>query len=298
MVDACFQGMEQSDVGDETERFPRLSYGRHTLEVQDVTFNAGYRGKHFIVQQKVLASTDLAKQPLGESRVFMLKMDATHPEAQKIRRGEVALFLGVMNDCKFPEDKARFDQQFLPQISRILEYATSPQQPYKGKVIHCTVSWQSAKGADPLSEGYPLVKFYPSSVPVDSLTFTSPPPGFKPYVKPGTAAAAPPPPPYGAPPPAWGAPPAAQPWVPPAMPPGYGAPPAAQPWAPQVAPAAGPAPWQPPAPIAAPPPAWGSPPAAAAQPWQQPPPVAAPAAIPPCPQGVDPAQWFAFHSKR
>ncbi len=311
MVDACFSGMEQSDVGDETERFPRLSYGRHTLEVQEIVFNAGYRGKYFIVQHKVLASTDLAKQPVGESRVWMLKMDATHPEAQKIRRGEVALFMGVMNDFVFPQDKARFDQTLLPQVSRVLDYAISPAQPYKGKIVHCTVSWQAAKGGDPLLEGYPSIKFFPASVPVESLSFVSPPPGFKAYTKPGAAPAGAPPAQQFAPPPMPGAAPWAPPgypaqqFAPPPMPQGYGAPTAqqyAQPSAPapwqQPAPppaqqfAAPPAaaPWQAPAPIAAPPPAYGLP-AQAAPPWQPP-----AAAAPPWQPGVDPAQWAAYQA--
>ncbi len=245
MVDACFQGIEQSDVGDETERFPRLSYGRHVIEVQKNLFNNGYKGKFFFVQAKVIESSDPAKNAPGETRTWGLKMNSDKQNVVDMRKGELALYLGtLLGGFTFPQDKARFDAEFLPRISSALQHAcptvdvgASPEtQPCAGTRLRCSVSWQSAKG-DPMTEGFPVVKFYPMSVPAESVAFVSPPPGYRPYTKPGTAPA------YQVPPaPTAYAPPAAQ-WSPPPPPP----PVAAQPWSPP------PGAYQAPPPVAAPP---------------------------------------------
>ncbi len=214
------------------DRFPKLPYGRHVLEVDSIVDKKTFKGEQaFIVEAKVLSTSNPDVVVGNTYSWYRVTSNDTYGYAAK----EVGYFLGALQGFDVRNLEV-FEAQFRPHLSAAMfDHASGSAQPFKGRKVQMAISFHGKK-ENKLAEGFPRVAFAPeNTAPLQSI---SPPPGAILY----GGAAAPPPAQYAAPPP----PVAAAPWAPPPPPP-VAAPVAAQPWSPP------PGAYQAPPPVASPP---------------------------------------------
>ncbi len=180
---SVMSGMEHEDIGNSTERHPKLEYGRHVLRIKEIILKDLFQGgQSYIVQFEVLESSNQSCT-VGETRSWQQNM-TKHP---KWAKRAVAEFVAAVYGVELPKEKGRYDAELKPKIVAITDASYGPQQTFAGQVIRATVSFESDDG---INEGFPKTIFYPMSTPITSTTLFMPPAGYRPYVKGGGSAPA------------------------------------------------------------------------------------------------------------